>query len=130
MRVSSRRVFKLTLAGFRPNPLCWKSFWKTVGDEMNCRQLCDVGDDFGCFRHQYPLSCNISVGYQHPKDVINIEILSPTYVTFIWLKPKCFKLSRFEGSRLHISSESNHSFLYFSFRFEPNSFRRIQAFAA
>ena len=40
-------------------------------------QFLDVGDGFGDFVHQYLLSLNISVGHQHPKDVTNIEILSP-----------------------------------------------------
>ena len=49
-----------------------------VGDEMCSRQLWDVGDRFRRFRHQHRLSLNNSVGHQHPKDVTNIEILSPT----------------------------------------------------
>ena len=49
-----------------------------VGDQICWRQLWDVGDGFGGFRHQHPLSFSISVGHQHPKDVTNIEILSPT----------------------------------------------------
>ena len=60
------------------DPLCWKSFWKTVGDEMGCQQLCDIGNGFGRFHQQHPLSFNISAGYQHPKDVTNIKIPSPT----------------------------------------------------
>ena len=36
----------------------------------------DVGDGFGYFGHQDPLSFYISVGYQHSKDVTKIEILS------------------------------------------------------
>ena len=51
-----------------------------VGDEMCLWQLWDVGDGFGCFCRQHPLSLNISVGHQQPKDVTNIEILSPTSV--------------------------------------------------
>ena len=47
-----------------------------VGDEICWRQLCDVGDGFDRFSHQHPLSFNIRVGYQQPKDVTNIEILS------------------------------------------------------
>ena len=47
-------------------------------DEICWRQLGDVGDGFGHFRHQDPLSFIISVGHQHPKDVTNIEILSLT----------------------------------------------------
>ena len=43
-----------------------------VRDEMCWRQLSDVGDGFGRFCHPYPLSFNISVGHQHPKDVTNI----------------------------------------------------------
>ena len=34
-----------------------------VGDEMCWRQLLDVDDCFGRFRHQHPLSFNISVGH-------------------------------------------------------------------
>ena len=37
----------------------------------------DVDDGFGHFRHQHPLPFNFSVGHQHSKDDINIEILSP-----------------------------------------------------
>ena len=46
-----------------------------VGDEMCWRQLWDACDGFRRFLHQYPLSFNISVGNQQPKDVTNIEIL-------------------------------------------------------
>ena len=35
-----------------------------VGDEICWRQLLDVGDGFGHFRHQHHLSLNISVGHQ------------------------------------------------------------------
>ena len=42
-----------------------------VGDEMCWRQLLDVGDDFGRFCHQYPLSFNISVGHQHSKPTVS-----------------------------------------------------------
>ena len=49
-----------------------------VGEEICWWQLWDVGDNFGHFGRQHPLSFYISVGHQHPKDVINIEILSPT----------------------------------------------------
>ena len=56
-------------------------WWHNIGyidveDEMCWRQLWDFGDGFRCFRHQHP-GCD-SVGSQHPKDVIDIEILSPT----------------------------------------------------
>ena len=47
-----------------------------IRDEMCWWQLWDAGDGFGRFCHQHPLSFNISVGQQHPKDVTNIEILS------------------------------------------------------
>ena len=47
-----------------------------VGNEMCWWQLWDVGDAFDRFRHQHPLSFNISVGHEHPKIVTNIEILS------------------------------------------------------
>ena len=53
-----------------------------VGDEMCWRQLLDVGDGFGRFCHQHPLSFNINFGHQQPKDVINIEILSLTSKNF------------------------------------------------
>ena len=53
-----------------------------VGDEMYWRQLLDVGDGFGHFGHQHPLSFYISVGHQHSKDVANIEILPPTTQKF------------------------------------------------
>ena len=49
-----------------------------AGDEMCWRQFWNVGDSFDHFRHQYPLSSNLSIG--HPKDVNNIEILSSTYM--------------------------------------------------
>ena len=39
-----------------------------VGDEICWRQLWDVGDGFGRFCHQHPLSFSSSVGHQHPKD--------------------------------------------------------------
>jgi len=38
----------------------------------------DVGDGFGRYCHQHPLSFNLSVGYQQPKDITDIEILSHT----------------------------------------------------
>jgi len=40
--------------------------------------LVTVGDGFGRFCHQHHLSFSFSVGHQHPRDVTNIEILSPT----------------------------------------------------
>ena len=53
------------------------------GDEMCWRQFCYVGDGFGRFCHQHPLSFNISVGHQQPKErhqyrnsVTNIQKLS------------------------------------------------------
>ena len=49
-----------------------------VGDEMCWRQLWDVGDGFVRFCYQHSLSLNISVGYQQPKDVTNIENLTLT----------------------------------------------------
>ena len=39
-----------------------------VGDVICWRQLWDVGDGFGSFRHQNPLSFHIGFGHQHPKD--------------------------------------------------------------
>ena len=47
---------------------CWRML------ETNC-----VGDGVGDFSHQHPLSLNISVEHQHPKDVTKILILSPTF---------------------------------------------------
>ena len=49
-----------------------------VGDEMCWWQLWDVGDGFGHFCHQHPLSFSINVRHQHSKDVTNIKILSLT----------------------------------------------------
>jgi len=49
-----------------------------VGDEICWWQFQDVGVGFGHFGHQHPLSLN--VGYQHPKDVTKILILSPTFL--------------------------------------------------
>ena len=49
-----------------------------VGNDMCWWQLWDVGNGFSPFRHQHPLSFNISVGYQHPKHVTNIKIPSTT----------------------------------------------------
>ena len=49
-----------------------------VGDEICWRQFWDVSDGFGRFGHQHPLSFSISVGHQHPKDVISIKTLSTT----------------------------------------------------
>ena len=49
-----------------------------IRGEMCWRQILDVGDKFGRFRHQHPISLIICVGQQHPEDVVNIEILSPT----------------------------------------------------
>ena len=43
---------------------------------MCWRQLRDVGEGLSCFCR--PLSFNISVEHQQPKDVTNIEILSLT----------------------------------------------------
>ena len=60
---------------------CKSSLWNDfidVDDEMCWRQRWDVGDGFGRFRHQHPLSFKISVGHQHSKYVTNIEMLSLT----------------------------------------------------
>ena len=43
-----------------------------VGDEMSWWQFQDVGDDFGHFGHQHPLSLNLSVGHQYLNSVANI----------------------------------------------------------
>ena len=56
---------------WRQNDGCWRQFW-------------DVGDGFGRFCHEHPLSFNISVAHQHPKchlyrnAVTNSQKLSPT----------------------------------------------------
>ena len=42
---------------------------------MCWRKFCVVGDGFGCFCHQHPLSFNISVGHQ--VGATNIQNLSP-----------------------------------------------------
>ena len=39
----------------------------------------DVGDGFGFFGQQHPLSLDINVGHQHSKDVTKFEIQSPTF---------------------------------------------------
>ena len=44
-----------------------------VGDEMCWRQLWDVGDGFGRFCHQHPLSFNINVNC-HQDKVTNIHL--------------------------------------------------------
>ena len=49
-----------------------------VGDEMFWSKFQDVGDDFGHFGHQHPLSFNINVEHQHSKDVTKILTLLPT----------------------------------------------------
>ena len=48
-----------------------------VGDKICWRHFWDVGNGFGWFCRQHPIYFSISV-HQHPKDVTNIEILSPT----------------------------------------------------
>ena len=49
--------------------MCWRHFEMLVTVLPN---------RFGSFSHQHPLYFTISVGYQQPKDVTNIEILSLT----------------------------------------------------
>ena len=50
---------------------CWRR--RILGwQSMECRQNC-------LFGHQHSPSLNISVGYQHSKDVTEISVLSPTY---------------------------------------------------
>ena len=78
-----------------PNRCWWRMLvTKCFGDNFEMLPTWDVSDGFGRFRPQHPLSkilylrsstylrhplpSNISVGYQHSKDVTNIEILSPT----------------------------------------------------
>ena len=65
------------------------------------RQLWDIGDGLCRFRHQHPLSFNISVGHQHSKDVTKIEILSPTSTCHRHLRSLVilfveFKMEKFE----------------------------------
>ena len=87
------KVFQNTLKVFLPNrqnkslsshpvwPIIYLSMWVTVvGDETCWRQLEAVGDGFGRFRQQHPLSFTISVTHryskkchQHPKVVTNIK---------------------------------------------------------
>ena len=42
------------------------------GDEMRWLEFLDIGDGFGHFGHQHPLSLNISVGHQH-----DVQKMSP-----------------------------------------------------
>ena len=49
-----------------------------AGDEMCCLQLRDGIDGHRRFCYKHPLSFIIGTGQQHPKDVTNIEIPSPT----------------------------------------------------
>ena len=66
-----------------PSPsVCWKQNIQTLrldfdGKEFN-QATSMLVTDVGRFCHQHPISFNISVGHQHPKDVTNIEILSLT----------------------------------------------------
>ena len=48
---------------------------------------------FGRFRHQHPVSFNLSVGYQHTKDVTNIVILSSRPKNYQQLKVTSTDLS-------------------------------------
>ena len=50
-----------------------------VGDEIALVTTINVGDGFGHFAHQYPLSFYISAGLQHSKDVTNIHKSSPVF---------------------------------------------------
>ena len=65
-----------------------------VGDEMCWGQFEDVDDGFGHFGDQNPLSLNISVGHQHPKDFTKILILSPSWLSKIVTNCKSPILSR------------------------------------
>ena len=49
-----------------------------VGDKLCWWQLWDADHGFGHFGHQHQLSFYINFGHKHSKDVINIEIQSPT----------------------------------------------------
>ena len=69
-----------------------------VGGDMCWRQLSDVGNGFRHFFHQHPLSFNINVGHQQPKDVIIIEILSLTLVTHIYV---AFNLNKQHNNKQH-----------------------------
>ena len=56
---------------------CW--WWML---EAKCvvtcwQQLWNFDDGFSRFRHQHPLSFHRRLGYQHPKDITNIEMPSP-----------------------------------------------------
>ena len=44
-----------------------------IGDQMSRWQVQDVGDSFGQFGHQNPLSFYITVEHQHSKDVTNVQ---------------------------------------------------------
>ena len=47
-----------------------------VGDELCWRQLLDVGEGFGRFCHQHPLSFNTSLVHHHPL-VTHIYVARP-----------------------------------------------------
>ena len=61
-----------------------------VGDDMCWRQIWDVGDGFGRFRHLHPLSFTC-VGHKNPKNVTNMKSSTST----------CHQ---------HICSRTNHQF--------------------
>ena len=122
--------------------LCSKSFLVTyVGYEMCWWQLKDVGDGFGQFGHQHPLSLYISFGNQHSKDVTNIykssatishqhplvtNITVATYTTdttlilnLCWTSP--FTLLRFdETNREEKPRHRDHSHNFLSVMFQKN----------
>ena len=50
-----------------------------VEDEMCWRRFEDVGDTFGHFGYQHPISLNINIRHQFPKDVTKILILSQLF---------------------------------------------------
>ena len=69
--LNSKRVSKKSVS-WRQESGSWRRMLETkyVGD------INDIGDGFGHFGHQYPISFYISVEHQHSKDVTNSEILS------------------------------------------------------
>ena len=69
--LNSKRVSKKSVS-WRQESRSWRRMLETkyVGD------IKDIGDGFGHFGHQHPISFYISVGHQHSKDVTNSEILS------------------------------------------------------
>ena len=69
----------IDVIGWHQNSRVTSMLLTDIGDEMCWWQFKDVGDGFGHFGHQHPLSLNINIGHQNPKDVTKILILSPTF---------------------------------------------------